>query len=425
MSTEAVQHRRYRFFLVAVLVILVLLAGSLGAANLMQGPRLSAVDVNTSAVTERTGQRLTLHANQPLDPEAGFDVTVAPQSEGLPQGEAVAIDADTEVDGEQVTIQLAEPLRYATGYTVTARVQGLYTGVSGTLRTAFTTVDSEAMTLVRGGGDDRIEVQGLVDPGRHEELFSADRIQEFAALADQLVVVRLDASGTPEVGAVSRDDGSYEPMTGEGLVEVRDLRVEPRSRMAGYLVDEEFIGAAPGDDGSGSATSSVQHGLLLLHDMNDPAAAPTPVLDADEQPLEVAEWAFVDSAVLVRTEDGETYRFDPVTQEVSEPEPGEQMPDPLHDRGADFEVADGAVTVGEDDGGRELFRPAADSSRLGQLCPSPNQEYLAVQVISADGEPDGYPVTPGFTQSTVSFVRVADGAVVRSTNGMMPSWCQA
>lgn len=435
-SPRRADHRPHGRLVAAVIAVLAVTAASLGAGTQLQGPRLEGVDVNAAAVTDRAGQTVTLQVNQPLDDDEELDVSVSPET---------PVEAD--VEGNTVTVTFSEALKYATDYTVSVTARGLHTGVTGDLDAAFTTVDPEAVTLVRGEGDDRLEAQSLVDGGRHEVIATSDRIQEYRLLDDQTIVIALDDQDRPAVRSVSRSGGETVTMLDSGLAAARDLRVEPRTRLAGFIVDdldpEETFAVL-------SYTDS-----LVLYDMNNPKTMLATVVDENNRPLEIAEWRFIpgSTGVIARTLDGDIVEYDPALGEAAVPsteaawadaaaadgtsadeaadaEAGSDVGAADETAGAgdgstlELEIADNAVRVRDGSGERELFRPAAESSRLGETCFSPNGEYVAVQVFSGDGEPDGYPEVPGFSGASVSYVRVADGLVVRSMNGMLPDWCR-
>lgn len=404
--------RRHGRFMWAVIGVLAVLAAALGAATQTQGPRLEAIDVNTAAVTERAGQTLTIQANQPVNP----DDAVVPEVSVVPE---VPVDSVV-VDGSAIAVTFAEPLDYATTYTVTATAEGRHTGRAAELRAAFTTLDPEVATLVRGAESDHVAAQRLQDGDAHEQLAVADRIQEYALLDDQTVVVTLDDADRPAVESVPRSGGDPVPMIDSGIASVRDLRVEPRTRLAGFIVDDL--------DQSETFKVLTYTDSLLLYDMNNPGTLLATVVDEQNRPLEIAEWRFVPgtTAVLARTLEGELVTYDPALGSAATPATEadwDAAEDTASEPALDLTTTGDVVTVRDESGERELFRPAAESSRVGAVCAAPNGEVVAIEVFSGDGAPDGYPV-PGFTGATVSYVRVADGTVIRSANGLQPDWCR-
>ena len=75
------------------------------------------------------------------------------------------------------------------------------------------------------------------------------------------------------------------------------------------------------------------------------------------------------------------------------------------------------------DGARPVFSPAAERTRIGRVCLSPNAEYVAVETISVEGRPDGYADAAGFTHTTTSYVRIDDARAVGSAIGGRSDWC--
>ncbi|MBK0417641.1 hypothetical protein JD276_01140 [Leucobacter sp. CSA1] len=420
------------------LVVLAALAGGLAFANAQQGPRLTAAEANPAAAIERAGQRIVLHANQPIEEVDPAALRIEPD---------VGFAVDTE--GATVTIQLEETLRYGTEYTIAASVRGAFTGAEGELSTSLATPDPEVYTLLRGaepGADatpadeDRIVRRGLVAPGGEETVLSGHRIQEYAVVGERIAAITLDAGGSPRLDVASMPaggsggadpDGGSEPsgassglgaddsapgagagfnaaptdevrLTPEGVERVSGLRGEPVTRLLGYVVED--LSDTGGRD---------YRDVLMIDDMNTDMSTPTEITGHGGEPLAVREWRFVPGTaeVIVLSRDGGVYLADALTAPAAEPLAAD---DP---RRAVLEEPEAATRA------RERFRPASDDSTVGSYCLSPNGEYLAIEVISAEGRPDGYPLRPGFTSTGVSFVRVADGEVVRRANGMLPDWC--
>lgn len=97
---------------------------------------------------------------------------------------------------------------------------------------------------------------------------------------------------------------------------------------------------------------------------------------------------------------------------------------PLHNGSL---VTGGNVTVsehgGESGAERTIFAPASPNTRTGRVCLSPNAEFAAIETVSREGAPDDRPVTPGFSHTTTTYVRVATGDTVRSVLGGLSDWC--
>ena len=95
--------RRFRRTLAALLTGLIVLCLALVAVNLLNGPRLTGSDVDTSAVVTAANQRLVLETNQQLTEVSADQVTVSP---------AGAVDVQTRNDS--IVIVFPQPLAYDT-----------------------------------------------------------------------------------------------------------------------------------------------------------------------------------------------------------------------------------------------------------------------------------------------------------------------
>ncbi|WP_053388022.1 hypothetical protein [Leucobacter japonicus] len=91
---------------------------------------------------------------------------------------------------------------------------------------------------------------------------------------------------------------------------------------------------------------------------------------------------------------------------------------------------DGAATATADPGDLEpldgipVYTPAAGDTGVGRVCVSPNGEFAAVEAVSREGEPDGVPVTGGYSHTTTNYVRLTTGETVRSVIGGLSDWCR-
>jgi hypothetical protein len=113
--------RRYRRLSVIVVATLLVLSGLLGMANTMQGPRLASAEINGQGAISRAGQRLVLHANQPVAHVDPAQIAITP-----------AVPFTTTTSGSDVTVILDEMLRYDVEYSVTVGAKSLYSGASST-----------------------------------------------------------------------------------------------------------------------------------------------------------------------------------------------------------------------------------------------------------------------------------------------------
>ena len=453
--------------LVGTIVVLAVIAGGFAFASVMQGPRVNAGEIDALRATRLAGVELTLEVNQPV---AAFDA------------DAVSVEPGAEVTADAadrtITVTFAEPLDYATEYTVRVPgVVGAFQGVPSTLEYRFQTPDEYAYTLQRRSdvGEADIVQRKALRGSETDVVFTAPRIQEFAHVDDLLVAVTLDDDDTN--GLFVTDVRQGEPQE-FGLLPgslVRDLAASTTNPLAAFvLTTPEIDGARQYDN------------ALMSIDLAGVAEAePTPVLGLDGAPLKVSAWAFVPGSASVVVQDFENSMFlidllgrQPATPlgvhtEIRGFVPGTSdlvIADP--DRGALIDLGDGTTTTLElasadlaenvysgritmlddesrylisltsvrveggrnvlssvlaevDDSGelRQVFAPAAETSLIRGYCVSPNGKYVAVAASAEAGVADGYSVNPGFTETMTSIVEIATGRTVMSLSGGFSDWC--
>jgi hypothetical protein len=460
MSTEDRRARRagrnYRRAVGATVGILVLAASTLGIAGAFRGPHLDDAGVAAATALERTGQRLVLQADQAVEPVDAADVRITPD-----------VPVEVSSEGRAITIRFTGMLRALTEYDVAVAVTGTATGVSADLAYTFTTPDVEAAVLVRDAdGRDQVRSRGVSGTDA-VTLFAADRIQEFALARDGIAAVLLGETG-PEgrlVFALAGDDVTLEvPLPGPGRVQ--RLGASTTTGLLGAL----FTSSDP--DGVASQ--------LLLFDPVGPSGLVHPVTGLDGQPVSVLDWRFVpgtaylvvqtfdEALLLVDTaapdtppvplgEHAEMRGFLPgsLTLVVADPLSGGtidlqtgdtttlELPDDHLDTtaypgeivalgvdrylevvshpGPDF-VLDFEILLVDTAGVEVVYDPDAGIS-IRDVCLSPNAQYLAVEVLDPQGEPDGYPNVSGRTGSTTYFVDLQTGSANRGMAGFAASWC--
>ncbi len=102
-----VSRRRFALTLVAVLGVLVVVGTGLGIASLLQGPRISDVQVNAAQAIESSGSRVILTANQGPRRHRPAQVTVEP-----------AVPFTVDASGRGVGVRFTVPLDDSTEYTI-------------------------------------------------------------------------------------------------------------------------------------------------------------------------------------------------------------------------------------------------------------------------------------------------------------------
>lgn len=282
--------RRFVLAFAAVVGALAVLVGGGSAVSLLQGPRLSDVQVDPAAAIDVAGSRVILTANQALAEIDPAQVTVEPEA-------AYTVEAA----GRGIGIRFTAPLDAETEYRVRVDgAQGIGGGPTATLETAFATPPAEVLMLVRSdNGDDTIYRESL--DGERVAVLTHPEIDDFRATSDAIVVsVRED--GHARLVVTDRDGSDPRDVTlpGEGVV--TSLQVSQRGGMIGYTYSD--VPDASGEIGVQS--------VLHLSSLRDPQAPPAPVEVGGEAPS-VDRWRFVpdSSALLMIDFDGELMLVEP------------------------------------------------------------------------------------------------------------------
>lgn len=444
----------------AATAVLVLAVGGLTAATIAKGPRVASLEVSTDGIVERDGGRVRLHLDQAVEPDALERVTVTPDAPHT-----------AELDGGLLTLTFAQTLRYATTYEIGIdSARSAATGSSADLTASFTTKNPDLFTLDRTADDpsqpDAIRVRPL-SGGETRVLFTADRIQDYTVVGPVLVVVTIEPDDTNRVRTLTLDTGSEGtiPLPGPGTV--RELHASPEKGVLGWT----FSGQTP--------TGPLDR-ALYSYDLTDQKGEAVPVLGIDGGPLRARDWLFVPgtTSVVTHSLDDTVLLLDLLTPGSVSPlgqhaelrgfVPGANrlvVADP--DSGSLIDLADGSVEtlalppaeVGataspvqvllldsdsyveleaeyspetgatqysvvrvDASGTAEIFR-TSPTGRIRGICLSPNGQYLAVEAVSVEGEPDDYPDVPGFSATSTVLVDLGSGETARSVNGVSRDWC--
>jgi len=454
----------FRRAFVAVVVVLAVLCAVFVTLGFVQGPRFEGGQVDTDRVVAAPAQQLRLFANQPLAEVGAEQVTVEP-----------AAAFTVSVAGDAIAVQFTDPLDYATDYSVTVDgVTNTFDDQSARFEYAFRTGSPNVYYLDRGteGAPDTIVRTGLAGTER-EIVFSASEIQDFVPLGTLLVVATLteDASGQPisALGLVSIADGTTEVLNlpQEGTVD------KLRASNSGSLFGFTFTTAGDPIDGEYSDT------LMWVDVAAGRTIAPVPALDGN--PMSVFNWMFVpnstsvvalttdESALMVDTAvagsalplgqfstltgisaDGSTLsvsdrygaialdlatleqtRLPPSLYDGAVPYGGEALALPDHSRVQTIAVIDQEVGTFSsvlvlDDGeqSRKLFQTVNDQGQIDSFSISPNNQFVAVEVVPSVGDSvrDGYAVNERSTSVTTVIINLDTGAVVRSLEGFALAW---
>jgi hypothetical protein len=227
--------RRFLIALGAVLGILVLVGTGLGVVSLLQGPRISEVQVDPKQAIESSGSRVIITANQALADIDPAQVTVEP-----------AVPFTVDAAGRGVGIRFTVPLDDSTEYTVrVADVTGAGGGPTTDLSTTFSTPASNIFLLRRdASGDDTIFRTDLSGENA-VPVFAHDQINDFRATSSQLVVSveEDDGSRLLVMGRDGNDERELE-LPGDGYVGA--IQVSERGGLVGYSYSDRELSDTEG-----------------------------------------------------------------------------------------------------------------------------------------------------------------------------------
>jgi hypothetical protein len=227
--------RRFLIALGAVLGILVLVGTGLGVVSLLQGPRISEVQVDPKQAIESSGSRVIITANQALAEIDPAQVTVEP-----------AVPFTIDAAGRGVGIRFTVPLDDSTEYTVrVADVTGAGGGPTADLSTTFATPASNIFLLRRDASGDDTIFQTDLSGENAVPVFAHDQINDFRATSSQLVVSVEEDDGSRLL--VMDRDGSDErelELPGDGYVGA--IQVSERGGLVGYSYSDRELSDTEG-----------------------------------------------------------------------------------------------------------------------------------------------------------------------------------
>ena len=467
-STGTAPVRQFRRTLAALLAGLILLCLALVAVNVLNGPRLTGSQVDTTAVVSQANQRLVLETNQQLTDVTSDQVTVTPASR-----------VDVQTKNDSIVIVFAQPLAYNTEYSVdVSQVTGPFPERSSDFSVAFRTDEAPLYFLNRvpalpgesTKAPDRI-VKTTVGSAATTDVFTAPYIQSFVPMGDELVVVTLNDDLTNRLSLVAAD-GQAAELTLPGSGTVQDLQGSHTSSTVGFRFT-----SAP--DAAGSYDNT-----LFLADLT--RGTVDTVAGLDNRPVQAIAWGFMANRaeVVAQVFDTTLLLIDPRTDDT--PIPIGQFPnlngfapDGLRiavsdqtsqyildlstgteaaivpqdvagttpytaelrfltggegyvQRVAEFDQASGKVkqylTLVTGDPAaptsRVVYEPTLADETIVGFSISPNDQYLAIQTVpnSQTQVSDNYPVDPQATTATTIFVDLASGATTRSVVGIDVTW---
>jgi hypothetical protein len=296
MSTEPMadgrrarsRRRRRGLFLGTFAAVVGVLAavGLVGAAaSGMQGPRMTAVEVDPAAAATASGARLIVTMNQSLEKVKPAQVRITP---------ATPFTVDT--SGRGMGVRFTLPLHDDTEYTVRfTGIQGLGGGPAATVTRTFRTPKLHVYLLQRTTSGDTIVRTDLAGT-EPVPVFRNDHIEDFRVTSSHLVVSVLDDDQHARL-IVTDLDGTHRrdlPLPGTGTVSA--LQSADRGELIGYTYTDADVG-----------TAGARESALYTASVKDAAAAakPTPVAVTGKE-KRVVDWHFVPDtdSILVLTYDG-------------------------------------------------------------------------------------------------------------------------
>ena len=458
--------RRFRRGMRATIAVLALACVGLGAASVLQGPRIQGAQLDVdAAVAGPATMRIVLD-------EAVAEVP----AERIAITPAVPFEASSE--GDVLLLHLGAPLDYGTRYRVElSGVHAAAGGVEVDLQQEFETPGFRLTWLDRAGADDRVLAGG---PGQSPvELYAGGRIQDYAELpGGALLVVRLDDTGASQASIVATDgSGNREELVSPGGVPGRlDLltvsgmnvlyrftTIDPdaadaaglpafdealfRLDLGGTHLSEPVLGL----DGQPIAADTILPipgtTVVLLHSRAgevfryDPASGEPPTLLAaypelvalagDGHRLSVKD-AF--GPLVYDTDDGSETRFEPSPVDGTDAVPFVADVVPLS-RGRvveravlpndDFTAFDSFVAIDDGTTARLLFRTREDSGTVVGYRVTANERYLVAEVSPGGDTPaagDGYQTDPRPRDVTVVLIDLTTGEFAGEWAGSHPRW---
>lgn len=232
---KTVKPRRFVLTLVAVLGVLVVVGTGLGIASLLQGPRISNVQVDAKQAIESSGSRAILTANQALADIDPSQVTVEP-----------AVPFTVDASGRGIGVRFTVPLDDSTTYTIrVADVVGAGGGPTTTLTTSFETPASNIFLLRRDvDGKDKIFLTDLSGE-KAVPVFEHAKINDFRATSTQLVVSVEEDDGS-RLLVMDRDGKKQRELKLPGDGYVGAIQVSERGGLVGYSYSDKELSDTEG-----------------------------------------------------------------------------------------------------------------------------------------------------------------------------------
>ncbi|WP_318391138.1 hypothetical protein [Microbacterium maritypicum] len=448
--------RRFVLTVAAVLGVLVVVGTGLGIASLLQGPRISDVQVDAAQAIESSGSRVILTANQALADIDPAQVTVEPE-----------VPFTVDASGRGVGVRFTVPLDDSTEYTVrVADVVGAGGGPKTTLTTSFTTPPSNIFLLRRDvAGKDKIFLTDLSGE-KAVPVFEHDKINDFRATSTQLVVSVEEDDGS-RLLVMDRDGKNQRELTLPGEGYVGAIQVSERGGLVGYSYSDKELSDTEGrasvlvtqslsgdDDPQIIEVAGTEASVFVWQFVPDSAAVLFIDFDGALSLVDRSTDTGVQSLGLAATIQGisrGTYtaiveRLDGAVVELNLADGSEQ---PLAASDPDYGTAssitpypggtlrhviardDEGLPIGQvvvrvdDDGAATPLVEVGSTDSILQACASPSGQYAAVVVAPdlANNAYDGM-LLPLPENVETHLIDMASGKEIVALTGFDASWCQ-
>ncbi len=194
--------RRFRRGFLVTVAALIIACGSLGAASILQGPKLEGTQIDAAAAAATPGQQLRLVVNQAVAAIKPSDVSIVP-----------SVPMTVQSQGSVIAITFHRALDYDASYRVAvAGVTSPRGGATATLHAPIRTPQFGFDYLVRGTGTDRI-IHATVGSAARTVLYESPGIQDFAPLDGAMIVVRDDGQRGSQIDIVQLHGTHVETLT--------------------------------------------------------------------------------------------------------------------------------------------------------------------------------------------------------------------
>ncbi|KHK95819.1 hypothetical protein LK09_17455 [Microbacterium mangrovi] len=276
------RRRRGRAFvvtLVSVAAVLGILGLSGAVASSVQGPRVTAVQVDPQAAVAASGSRLIVTTNQSLEKIKPSQVQVTP---------AAAFTVDTA--GRSAGVRFTLPLHEDTSYTVRVRdVAGLGGGPKTTITETFRTPRLSLYLLRRGAGTDTIYRTNLASDAL-TPVYTHPHIEDFRATSDHLVVSVLDTHQHGQLLVTDLAGKHARRLRLPGVGNVTNMQSADRGDLIGFEWTDAVLG-----------TPTSRENALYTISLRAPAGTAPSRVAVPGKDTRVADWRFVPDtdAILV------------------------------------------------------------------------------------------------------------------------------